>query len=174
VDGRIDDPDIREAIEIRMALILGGGYPKTARRLSVKQREAVISAASEMCAKCGAPGIDIDHIKGSSADPENLQLLCHKCHLAKTQSVMVPAPADLVEGVYRPIVRRARNEVPNQPCDTTDWNYKRWAANEPKYPQVMNNWSIEFPIELDEQRLDVSVFDAAEGFPRHLDSWNWY
>ncbi|MGJ4748882.1 HNH endonuclease, partial [Leptospira sp. SA-E8] len=36
------------------------------------------------CAICGKLGREVDHIKGSSNDIENLQLLCWDCHIAKT------------------------------------------------------------------------------------------
>jgi len=173
-DGRIEDPKVQEAIEIKIALILGGGYPKTARRLSAKQRDDVMSTAQGKCAICGAPGNEIDHIKGSSSESVNLQLLCHECHLEKTHDAMGPAPEALVEGVYRPMVRRARNEVPNQPCDSTDWDHKRWAAKEPKFPQVVRAWSLEFREELEGGVAELSIFDSADGFPRHLDPWTWY
>ena len=40
--GQVDDPDIAWALQIRMALLLGGGYPGPERRLSRATRDAVI------------------------------------------------------------------------------------------------------------------------------------
>ena len=40
------------------------------------------------CQLCGAKATDADHIvpraAGGTDDPDNLQALCHRCHLAKT------------------------------------------------------------------------------------------
>jgi hypothetical protein len=32
---------------------------------------------------------------------------------------------------------------------------------------------MEFKNELAGGESELSIFDAAEGFPRHLDPWNW-
>lgn len=43
------------------------------------------------CVRCGAPGLDVDHITTVRAaphrrlDPTNLQTLCHSCHSRLTQ-----------------------------------------------------------------------------------------
>src|SRR5260370_20527736 len=43
-DGRYKrDPLVRQAIDIRIAIILGGGYPKKARTLSHEQRDAIFT-----------------------------------------------------------------------------------------------------------------------------------
>jgi 5-methylcytosine-specific restriction endonuclease McrA len=89
-DGRINQPDVREAIQIRIAHALAGGYNAKERRLSPKKRKAVIERAGGLCEKCGQPGTDIDHISGSSDDMENLQLLCRTCHNEKTKESFVP------------------------------------------------------------------------------------
>ena len=173
-DGRIEDGDIQEAIDIKVAQILGGGYPKTARRLTVQIRQQVIEAAKGRCAICGSLANEVDHIMGSSAELSNLQLLCHECHLDKTHVAMGPAPELLVEGAYKPIIRRAHNLEPNQPCDTTSWDHRRWATTEPRYATVGEAWRREFSEELGGAVTPPSLFDAAEGFPRHLDPWTWY
>ena len=173
-DGRIEDPLVQDAIDIKLALILAGGYPKSARRLSAHQRSDVVSTAQGRCAKCGAPGDEVDHIKGSSSDSTNLQLLCHECHLEKTHDAMSPAPEVLIEGVSRPILRRARNEIPNQPCDSSDWDHRRWAGKDPKFPKVANAWAHEFSDDLEVAFTEPLIFVAADGFPRHLDPWTWY
>jgi hypothetical protein len=68
------DPEVKEAIRTRMAILIGGGYPERARRLTDEQRAAIIERDG-----------------GSSSDPSNLQLLCDRCHNAKTQQAFVPA-----------------------------------------------------------------------------------
>lgn len=88
---RANDPEVIEAIRVRMAILIGGGYPTGARHLSTEQRATIIDRDGGKCLECGAPANEIDHIAGSSADPSNLQLLCHECHMTKTKSSFVPA-----------------------------------------------------------------------------------
>lgn len=85
------DPQVREAMQIRQAHLLGGGYDENARRLTSTQRTFIIERDGGVCAECGEPADEIDHIDGSLSDPGNLQLLCDRCHNEKTRSVMVPA-----------------------------------------------------------------------------------
>src|SRR5438045_4023628 len=48
-DGRDLQPDVRDAIQIRLALILGGGYPEQARQLPDSIRQAVIERDGGRC-----------------------------------------------------------------------------------------------------------------------------
>jgi hypothetical protein len=66
---------------VRMAILIGGGYPTGNRHLSTEQRAAIINRDEGKCRECGAP----------ANDPSNLQLLCHDCHMTKTKSPFVPA-----------------------------------------------------------------------------------
>jgi 5-methylcytosine-specific restriction endonuclease McrA len=75
-DGRIKLPDVAEALRIRRAHILAGGYSERLRRLPDSIRKAVITRDKGKCRKCGKPGNQIDHIHGDSCDLSNLQLLC--------------------------------------------------------------------------------------------------
>jgi 5-methylcytosine-specific restriction endonuclease McrA len=88
---RANDPEVIEAIRVRMAILLSGGYPTDKRHLSPGQRATIIERDGWKCRECGAPAGEIDHIAGSSADLSNLQLLCHDCHMTKTKSSFVPA-----------------------------------------------------------------------------------
>jgi len=99
-DGRYDhDPLVREAIDIRIAIIFGGGYPKKARTLSHEQREVIFTRDGGRCRFCGAPATDIDHIAGSSSDSENLQALCKSCNMAKVRAHFRPGtPESAAEG----------------------------------------------------------------------------
>lgn len=93
-DGRIERPDVREAVATRNAFMLIGGYASLGRTLSTSTRAEVKTRDGGRCQKCGKPGVEIDHIDGSSGDLENLQLLCSDCHKAKTAENMVPASAE--------------------------------------------------------------------------------
>lgn len=52
-DGRDRSPDIREAIQMRMASVLGGGYPERARHVPDDVRSAVFERAGGLCENCG-------------------------------------------------------------------------------------------------------------------------
>lgn len=88
-DGRINREDVQESIKIRLAFIVSGGYPQKKRSISVKLRKKVNERFNGMCNICGKSANEVDHIKGSSNDIRNLQLLCNKCHRNKTMKNIV-------------------------------------------------------------------------------------
>ncbi len=116
-DGRYErDPLVRKAIDTRIAIILGGGYPAKARTLSREQREAIFTRDGRRCRLCGAPATDIDHIAGSSSDPENLQALCKSCNMAKARAHFRSAtPEEAADG--NAIWARIKTEQPVRLCD---------------------------------------------------------
>jgi hypothetical protein len=144
-DGRYErDPLVRQAIDLRIAMILGGGYPEKARALSHEQREAIFTRDGRRCRLCGAPATDIDHIAGSSPDPENLQALCKPCNMAKAQAHFRSAtPEEEAEG--NAIWTRIRATRPVRLCD----NGKQWdelrkeiAAEQRKRAREIGNHSL--------------------------------
>jgi 5-methylcytosine-specific restriction endonuclease McrA len=125
VDGRYDQPDVQEALRIRLAHILGGGYADRERRLPQAVREAVIARAKGRCQNCGAPGNQIDHIRGSSSDLENLQVLCPKCHNEKTTAgfVKISPETHPEEWAKREaLLARVHAPRPVRLCDATEWD----------------------------------------------------
>lgn len=122
-DGRIDRPDVKDALLIRMAHILSGGYKERERRLPPDVRRAVFERDKGLCQKCSRPGTDVDHIEGSSGDLENLQLICKPCHNEKTKSKLVPLPSEDEEGgaeiqaKKEGLLLRVRSPVPQRVCD---------------------------------------------------------
>ena len=67
-DGRIDDPLVQDAVEIRNAFLLAGGYRALGRTMSLTTRVEVKTRDGGKCQVCGKPGTEIDHIDGSSGD----------------------------------------------------------------------------------------------------------
>ncbi len=116
-DGRYKrDPLVREAVEQKIAHVLGGGYPEKARSLSDEQREAILKRDNRRCRLCGAPATEIDHIAGSSSDPNNLQALCKPCNMAKARAHFRKAtPEEAAEG--KAIWARITAEHPGRLCD---------------------------------------------------------
>jgi len=91
-------PDVVVVMRTRLAFVLAGGYDARRRRLSAAQRVAVIERFHGACASCGQAANEVDHIKGSSSEEDNLQLLCRRCHQAKTEASFVPAsPEDVAQ-----------------------------------------------------------------------------
>lgn len=96
--GDIARPDIQEAVHLRLAHLVAGGYDSDARRLSPEVRAEVLSFDGGRCQSCkSAPATEVDHIAGPSEDRTNLQGLCAPCHHAKTaQSFQPMTEADKV------------------------------------------------------------------------------
>ncbi len=124
-DGRLRRPDVEEALNTRLALILGGGYPERQRQVSKDLRAAVIARDAGRCQACGQPGSQIDHIRGSSDDPDNLQLLCAECHGAKTRANFKPLVPDEHPEMWEKrqrLMERANAAKPIRTCDHPEWN----------------------------------------------------
>lgn len=171
-DGRYLLSDVQDALSVKLAHISIGGYDDRGRSVPVKTRNEVIDRDNGVCRKCGKPGDEIDHIAGSSPHLDNLQLLCHACHMTKTQEGMVEAPPELSSSVHRPIRVRA-NEIPiRQPSDSTDWKYNLWLSGSKIVSEELHelwvHW-LEGP-----GSLPVDPKSAVEGFPMQLDPWSWY
>src|SRR5947209_4905346 len=128
-DGRINQPDIQEALQIRMGHILAGGYKERERRLPDPVRRTIFARDKSLCQECGQPGTDIDHIEGSSNELENLQVLCKPCHNEKTLSKFRPLPPEDEEGGAEIHAKRAslllrvHSLMPQRACDDEEgWN----------------------------------------------------
>ena len=92
-DGRIErDPTIEEALQMRIAQILGGGYHEVLRRVPPALRAQIFERDGGRCVLCGAPATQIDHIAGDANTPENLRAACGACNLGMAQAHLVPAP----------------------------------------------------------------------------------
>jgi hypothetical protein len=124
-DGRDRDVKVAEAITIRLAHILGGGYDKAARRLPESVRRFVMERDGERCQICGGPGVEIDHIRGSNSDQSNLQLLCDACHNKKTVASFkrITKESHLEEWAKAQWLRkRAAASEPLLLCDSESWD----------------------------------------------------
>lgn len=132
-DGRWEDPEVRDAITIRMAHLLGGGYDRRSRRLPAGVRDAVIVRDSGRCQSCGGAGTEIDHIATGSNEPGNLQLLCHSCHVKKTLAslrTVMPGDEDYsdVNAEAEALSERFDSPEPLRACDDPD----EWATTWPR------------------------------------------
>jgi hypothetical protein len=121
-DGHDEDPKVKEAITIKLAHILNGGYNEAARRLPKSVRRLVIERDGGRCQTCGEPGTEIDHINGSSSALTNLQLLCDTCHNKKTVAGFkrITDPKKLAKA--QELRTRAEAPEPLLLCD----DYKHW------------------------------------------------
>jgi 5-methylcytosine-specific restriction endonuclease McrA len=182
-DGRIDQPDIAEAIRTQLAFIPTGGYPTKLRRIDPATRQAVVERDEGRCRKCGGVGTEIDHIATSRSDLSNLQLLCHECHMEKTQSSFVPASPEVAKAVFAPIFARAASNPPRQPSDSSEWQHTQWRRNAQTVPATLRNWwaagiRYAFPDDEDDGAPDRSPITnpviAAAGFLEQWEPWTWY
>jgi len=115
-EGRSDEPDVMEAIEMKMASVLGGGYPAKARQVSVQLRRTIMERDKSTCRLCESPATEIDHIVGSSNDPRNLRALCKPCNMKLAQAKFGPTDAD-GEQKAAVIWRRIYAHTPERLCD---------------------------------------------------------
>lgn len=125
-DGRINNPDVQEAVMVRNAFLLAGGYHSLGRSLTQATRTAVKVRDEGRCKICGKPGAEIDHILDSTSELDNLQLLCADCHHRKTAQNLRPASpeqSDLLKALFLSRV------VPDEPTlladDDVQWQTAR-------------------------------------------------
>jgi hypothetical protein len=128
-DGRANQPDVMEAIQIRLAHVMAGGYQKRERYIPPYVRLAVLRRDQGQCRLCGQPGTEIDHIEGASSRLQNLQLLCHACHNDKTlASVVYVYPGDegyeVLRAKHAEFWRRVDAKRPVRRCDDEE-NWKK-------------------------------------------------
>ena len=133
------DPELMHALHEKLRFIDAGGY-RLLHSVSPSTRQQIIESANGRCATCGEPGVHVDH-KGPAGGkaynlPENLQLLCERCHLRKTWGVEtyeewsnLPQSEDLDpdwSALMDEFVRRVDAVEPLNPCDDEiQWKTQR-------------------------------------------------
>lgn len=164
-DGRDRNPDVIEAIQTRMAMVLGGGYPEQERRVPPEIRRLVFDRAQGQCQECGRamifePSSDdpdsvatIQHVSGNSNDPDNLLAFCRRCNLADAKSRFVRVKPGSAEAEYAMELRlRWSSETPLRICDS-DTNWKDiWRELSQQAKEV-----LEFETELAEAASDEDL-----------------
>jgi 5-methylcytosine-specific restriction endonuclease McrA len=123
-DGTLWKPDVREAIQIKRAHILNGGYNAQARQVPDAIRQSVIERDGGKCRSCSDAGSEIDHIKGDRSILENLELLCADCHRQKTMRNFDRISADEHPELWAKAAaldERAMADEPSRLCDHADW-----------------------------------------------------
>ena len=163
------------AITVRLAQIAAGGYHERKRALSPEQRSEVFSRYKGQCVLCGAPGTEVDHIRGSSNEPSNVQLLCTPCHRKKTELSFRAATSQEIAEVFEPIRKRATAPAPLQPSDTPDWAYRLWACDPlPSGNCAQEVWREVVKRDFPSLPLYSDLAEACAGFPERLAPWSWY
>jgi hypothetical protein len=116
-EGRAADPLVRQALGVRLAHLVGGGYDAAARRVAPRLRAEVLATNGGLCVACNQrPAEQVDHLDGSSTARANLQGLCSTCHDAKTAARMRPMRPDhlIVRDAF---MARVEAEPPLRACD---------------------------------------------------------
>jgi len=118
----MNDPEVREAFQVRVAHLLGGGYDETARAVPESLRRSILAGNGGLCCRCNvASATEVDHIAGPSAVPANLQGLCHSCHMAKTKESHKPMRPEH-EPILAEVRRRVDSPIPLRVCDDAAWS----------------------------------------------------
>lgn len=138
-DGRIASPDIQEAIQMRVAHVLAGGYAEKDRRISPEARHTVMENAGGHCQRCGRmfnpddseATATIQHLNGSSSELSNLRAWCRRCNMADAQSRFSPVLDDAPESrAFEELRARWESPIPLRACDDDErWNgdWRRYA-----------------------------------------------
>jgi hypothetical protein len=117
---------------------MAGGYPAQERQVSPSTKAKVITRDKGVCCQCGEAGTTIDHIDSDANEIENLQLLCKRCHNAKTRLRIVEiVPNDkryLAHSKKAKLLRfRCNAPRPLRLCDDSEL----WPS---RYQDVMAEW----------------------------------
>lgn len=124
-------PAIDEAIGIKIAHVLAGGYAEQTRRLPADVRAAVIARDHGRCVLCQHPGEEIDHANGDSNAVADLRLLCRRCHRRVTGEHLHRIPDGHPAHLTRQsLLARIHAVTPLRPCDAADWT-QTWRTGDP-------------------------------------------
>jgi 5-methylcytosine-specific restriction endonuclease McrA len=140
-DGTRWDLDIQDALKVKLAMILAGGYNVRLRRVPEQVRRAVIEREQDLWRTCGAPGEELDHISGDSNEMDNLQWLCSDCHWKKTiRNFKRISPETDPEAWAKAVMLDARGEAPTPQrlCDTSDWD-SIWRTVQAARQQILSS-----------------------------------
>ncbi|MGO9333029.1 MAG: HNH endonuclease, partial [Acidimicrobiales bacterium] len=136
-DGRDQRPDVMEAIHMKRAMILGGGYPEERRQLPPETRAEVFRRADGRCENCGR-SLDfehstgdqdavptIQHVQGNSNDLSNLKAFCWRCNLTDAETRLVPVAPGSPEAIMAAdLTARWSSPEPLRLCDDD----QRWKS----------------------------------------------
>jgi hypothetical protein len=153
-DQRLERDDVRAAVALKLAHVLGGGYDSDARRLPRATRSEVWERDEGLCRSCGALGVEIDHIDGDSPALTNLQLLCEDCHDVKTHERMRPTSAGEQAAIALLERERVTPDVPVLLCD----DQEEWENVERQLRAARRQRLLD---ELEESGYDLNDFRGA-------------
>lgn len=131
-DDRIQDPLVADAIQVRLAHLISGGYRRATRRLPDAVRAEVLTANGGRCLSCNeAVATEVDHVGSDSAERGNLQGLCGPCHRAKTALRVRPMTASDDPSSWeraRELSSRIDAERPARRCDDPERWQHSWRS----------------------------------------------
>lgn len=129
-DGRDELPDVKEAIQIRTAMVLGGGYAERERRVPPEIREIVFRRSGGLCESCGqlmdfdrstgnaGAVATIQHVVGCSNDASNLKAFCRGCNMGDAKKKFVAVePGSNEAKLAKELGVRWSSPVPLRLCD---------------------------------------------------------
>lgn len=125
----------RDGYQMRLAMILGGGYRATERHLPPAIRKAVLDRDGHRCVRCGATEeLEIDHVHGDAAELSNLQVLCKTCNGDKARALFMPATAPGHREAVAALWRRILAPVPARVVDDVERWQTVWRKLQPPKP----------------------------------------
>ncbi|SDH34299.1 HNH endonuclease [Nitrosomonas sp. Nm132] len=132
INQRESEIEFQVGLGDRLNHLPNGGYPARDRLLSKELRETIFKRDNYTCRICGKKAAQqIDHIKGSSNDPTNLQAACSDCNREKAflnRRLITPEEREAIEKLYFNMAMRIATPFPLLACD----DHERWQKTEPK------------------------------------------
>lgn len=147
-DGRDQLTDVQEAMRMRLAMVLGGGYPERERVVGAGTRAELFRRAGGRCEQCGRL-LDFDqsrgdpdaiatiqHVHGDANELDNLKAFCRRCNIDDAQSRFVPLQrGSAAAKMAAELERRWSAAEPLRLCDDelewkTNWQRLTKAARE--------------------------------------------
>ncbi|HUY67887.1 MAG TPA: HNH endonuclease [Alphaproteobacteria bacterium] len=162
---RVFHLDFQIGLKDRLMHLPSGGYLTRERIVPKHVRIMIFNRDSHTCVMCHKePAKHINHIRGPSGDPSNLQALCAKCHRIKTTSSLRPATEEersRILALYQSMAVHIAMSTPYQACE----DYERWQKSEPRIRSARKKMVAEIIQENEDS--DDANWEDADGYVAH-------
>lgn len=125
MDGSVFDIERQKGLGQALWSVQGGGFPRRQLMIEPKIVAKVIAKQGGVCAQCGAPATEVDHVGSACNRTSNLRAVCANCNRAKGFG---DANYGFSEA-YKECARRVGSYIPLHPCDDpAGWDWRAYLA----------------------------------------------
>lgn len=158
------DLDAEDALRIKIGHALVGGYNKAVSAVPDDVRQVVLDRELGRCQDCGQPGNELHHLAYDEPGPDQLMLLCNRCHMKRTLAKMTARPspeqaaklADILDRIKSPTPLRVSDDAERWPERWRDVNHERRqqqaadaACMKSKRCATRSNWLASWPVSVE-------------------------